>query len=145
TLSVASYRFLHRELLAACTTQIALVDVGLASLLRRMVDLAQPWLTLETLAATDSETIASLHHQCQGINEILGVRSGLRWAYLALILVFVIVASLGAYMLTINTISVQPLITWVRRNPVVSLIGLAPVALLVAVFMLKRILRAPRS
>jgi serine/threonine-protein kinase len=139
-LGVAEYRVLQRDLLDACNAPAA-NEVDLCG---RMADLAQPWLTLSTFSAADRETIASLHEQCRTIDARLGVRHAPNHGIAVIIAVAVTIAvCLFLYPLVMG----GPGPSWsslVQRHPLVSLVILAPAAILTAVWLIPRLLRIPR-
>jgi eukaryotic-like serine/threonine-protein kinase len=74
-LSESDYRALHAQLLESCRTQVDVNGVP-GELLDRAAQLAAPWLSLQTLAATDAETLSSLCQRCQQVGAQLGVSNG---------------------------------------------------------------------
>jgi hypothetical protein len=137
----AEYRVLQRNLLVACNASASKDDRC-----RRMADLAQPWLTLSTFSSADRETIASLHQQCQIMNDGLGVRHApnLWTTVMAALVVVAVVAGFFLYPLVIGG-SAPSWFNLVQRHPLVSLVILAPLAILATAWLIPRVLRRPSS
>jgi eukaryotic-like serine/threonine-protein kinase len=141
----ASYRTLHRHLLDACKAQAANADPRQASLFHRIADLVQPWLTLAALGAMEQETLASLHTQCQAINERLGTSPGsYRW-FIAAVLLILAAGAGYAFLQFANNLPASSYAGLIQQNPVVALVVLGPIALISSTLLLKKVLRSPTT
>jgi hypothetical protein len=119
------------------------------AVLQRLESVVEPWLTPQTLAATDRQTLASLLQHCARLNrELLGPQSRSLWrrALLPGAVAAVAVASwyVGeAFGLTANVLTaLSPLWTFLRARPLLSLGVAAPVVLLAGTWLLSRLLRS---
>src|SRR5262249_51793959 len=141
-LGAMAYRTLHQELLAesqACLSRAGQAD---AALLKRMIDLAQPWLTLEALDGTDHETLLNLSKQCRLIAVKLGGggRSHM-WLWAIAFALF----ALGSWFLFNHFDGALPLPSWasaVQRQPIVYLGVLIPLAVGAAAYVARKFVRS---
>jgi hypothetical protein len=136
-----TYQTLHRNLINVCRLSDSTQQ---SATCRQIVDIAQPWLALATLAATDAETIASLHRQCHTIHEKLGIRER-RLPWIAAILVMVVVAAVCYFLLP--ALSVAPFVPTptLPRHQMFVYGGAAVAAALVLAFAMKKIFRVTIS
>src|SRR5207247_5063315 len=97
-------------------------------------NLAAPWLSLQTLAATDAPTLASLRQRCHALSAELGIDkrqySGLVWAAAVLALVggAALVWLLAAGRSPRDWPALQALARFVTANPLVGLTLAVPLA-----------------
>jgi hypothetical protein len=140
----ADYRALHQRLLAGCNAQVASTSARHAALLRKISDLAQPWLNLHTLSAADRETLASLHRQCQAISEKVGGQpASYRWM-VGIFLLLLAATSVYFFAPQVSLPSASSWIGFVRTHPIAALSVIIPFTLLSSMAVLKKLLRAQR-
>ncbi len=141
----ASYRALHRDLLEACRIQKGRPQ---AVLYQQLAELAQPWLTLQTLAAIDRESLASLQKQCHALASKLGYVSHDLWRWAAGVFVLFLIAGASYFLIeNVGALKSVQISAWpglLQRNPLASLAIFVPAALLAAVVLMKKLLRVPR-
>jgi eukaryotic-like serine/threonine-protein kinase len=144
----ASYRVLHRDLLAACRAQATRLDRPMGALFQQIAEFVQPWLTLPTLRGMDGESLASLQKQCHALAAKMGHGSRGSWRW-AIGLFFLLLMAGTSYFLieTVGGRNAAPISAWsgfLQRNPLLSLAVLLPAALIAAVALMNKFLRVPR-
>jgi hypothetical protein len=113
-----------------------------------MVELVQPWLTLQTFEGTDRETLSNLQKQCGAISDKLDHDfDGWKWALGALLLFLAAGASFFIVQLLANlqSLSLSAGLTWMQRHPVISLSVILPLFLLALALVMRSLLRTARS
>jgi hypothetical protein len=145
-LNEASYQKLQRDLVAACRALAATTEADERDRWQRMADVVQPWLSLKVLATTDHETLASLSNRVQGIAAELGLPRSSAWPWIVSVTMVAVLAVVGWWLITsrAGSVAVSSLGTWwpmIEKHPVLALSGAIPGFLLMALFLLKRVLR----
>jgi serine/threonine protein kinase len=134
------YRWLHASLLEVCKQRQT------DKFCERLQNLIAPWLSLQTLAATDRETLASLWSRCQEINRELGLRKK-SWLVPAAMLLFVVAVAVGV-LLTQSTPVTRSLPSlagawrYLQDNPFLAVAGAAPLVVLGTLFGVGRFFRS---
>lgn len=141
--SEASYRLVHARLLETCRARSATAPEPLRSLLQQLECVAAPWLSVETLAMTDRDTLISLERRCRELSQQLGLRRSSRrsWLWIAGILFLVAVGVLCG-MLTSRTTFLRmrgELERLVTSNPLLFLALIAPIVVLGVIYLFSRV------
>jgi serine/threonine protein kinase len=143
-----AYQSLHRTILAQCRSSGA-GDTGCPVVLRCLETLVAPWLTTQTLAGIDRETLVSLHHQCLQLNEeLFGPTRASRWPAFAVAAALAAALLIGWYLSgseELNSVvedSTDAIWTAVRHRPLLSMSVAIPIMLVGTLGFLSRLLRA---
>jgi serine/threonine protein kinase len=142
------YRLVHGLLLEHCRAAAA-PGGRRPTVLERLEAVVEPWLTPQTLAATDRQTLASLLQHCERLSrDLLGREGKSFWRAAALPLV-VAAAAAGTWWLS-ETFGLTAAAgdalggVWefVRGRPLLSAVVAAPAVLLAGLWTLSRLLRS---
>src|SRR5207248_3279962 len=138
----AGYRAVHTQLVQGARAAAKLDLHGAGAAWQRLESLLSPWLSLQTLSATDAETLKSVHQRCLACARSLGLSSGSGsgWAWLLFAAVFLLVVGAGTLLLSggvsLGSISwPSPASIWrlVQSSPVVVVV---PLVVLASLFLL---------
>jgi serine/threonine-protein kinase len=140
-----AYRAVHRNVLKSCQGRIPHTGPAQAAMFRQIVDLVQPWLTLDTLVGTDRDTLASIQRQCRAIDEMLGAGDSSVWQWGIAFVLLLLAAAVGFFLVHDGPrFPALPMHSWialVQRNTTLTLVVGLPAILLAGFFLLKWILR----
>jgi serine/threonine protein kinase len=144
------YGDLYRRLMVACEAHTLGANQAERTLFRRMAEVLKPWLTLQSLASTDRETLASLCRRCKQIDGELGLVKKNWWPWTVALIVLVASGGLGWLLIQDSSrsrfLDIPTFASWwsflEKKDPVVCLAVLLPLVVGVSLFLLKRFLRS---
>ncbi len=131
----ATYRRLHERLCTAARALAQHVESQQRESFRKAVTILEPWVTLQALAATDRENLASLYQACRQVDIALGIgrRGWSAWHWAAVAALFLLVGGLGTFafqMLSRQRFSLQSAWALLEANPVVAMVVVVPLLVL---------------
>jgi eukaryotic-like serine/threonine-protein kinase len=148
-LKESAYRDLYKRLSVACESHTLGAGKAAHTLFQKMAEVLQPWLTLQSLASTDRETLASLCRRCQQIDGELGLVKKNWWPWTVALVVLIASGGLGWLLIQDSSrfrfLDIPSFASWwgfLEKHPVVCLAVLLPLVVNVALFLLKRLLRS---
>jgi serine/threonine-protein kinase len=143
-----AYKLLHAQLLEVCRAQAEAAEGPQRAAFQRLEAIAEPWLTPQSLAAADRETLASLLQRCKEVERDLGVDGGAHlWALAAVLAALAVAALLGWQLYQLQRASLSPVSWWealkrlVMANPVLWTLLALPAVVLGSIALLARRLR----
>jgi hypothetical protein len=143
-LSESAYRALHSQLVTALRIQVNRQGNGASSAWQRLENLVAPWLTLHSLALTETDTIANLCERCQTIGRQLGLvhqhRHGRRLAMFAGALLLTVI--LGSFLVLSPRISLG--FSWPSFSSTWRFVQTSPLVVLLSVLVLSSCYFLPR-
>jgi hypothetical protein len=119
-LSEEAYRTLHTQLLGVCREQAEAAEGAQRAAFERLVAIAEPWLTPQSLATADRDTLTDLLRRCKQVEQELGVGGGvLGWGWAALLAALAVAAFLGWRVAQGPQLTVSPASWWLALKRVV--------------------------
>jgi serine/threonine protein kinase len=148
-LSEEVYRTLHTQLLGVCREQTEAAEGTQRAAFERLIALVEPWLTPQSLATADRDTLTDLLRRCKQVEQELGVGGGMsRWGWAALLAALAVAAFLGWRVAHLPQVTVSPASWWlplkreVIASPLLWTLSALPVVVFGAVGLLGRRSRA---
>jgi hypothetical protein len=136
-LSGAEYRALHGRLLAECEAARAGSDGAL--IVDKMLEVIQPWVSLEALPIADRATLVSLYGRCVQIDKLLGRDKTSIWIWVIAVAVLTCLFIVGRLLFEhAAELRTATLVAFVRSHPYISLAGGVPILVALTFFFVKR-------